>query len=126
MKLNKETAPDIILIDACDALSVTVRGAVYETSVLVSPTQLPAPWPVARFDALDVQAFEAVLALRPAVVLIGTGARQYFPAPSVLRRLIEAKIGFEVMNTGAACRTYNLLAAEGRAVLAVLIVGDGS
>lgn len=125
MKLSKETAPGITLIDAYDTLSVTVRGEAYETPVLVSPSQPALPWLVSRFDTLDDHSFEPLVALRPAIVLIGTGARQRFPALSVLRPLIEARIGFEIMDTGAACRTYNLLAAERRQVLAALIVGDG-
>lgn len=63
-----------------------------------------------------------MLELAPEVVIVGTGARQRFPAPQLLRPLIEAGIGFEVMDLAAACRTYNILASEGRAVAAALLL----
>jgi uncharacterized protein len=56
------------------------------------------------------------------VLLLGTGRRQRFPAPALLRPLIESGRGYEIMDTAAACRTYNILVAEGRIVLAALII----
>ena len=64
----------------------------------------------------------AALALQPEVVLLGTGARLHFPPAEVLRPLIEAGIGYEIMDTSAACRTYDILMAEGRRVLAALVI----
>jgi uncharacterized protein len=60
--------------------------------------------------------------LKPELVLIGTGSRQRFPKPELLKALVQAKIGFEIMNSQAACRTYNILVGEGRQVLLALIV----
>jgi len=59
--------------------------------------------------------------LKPEVVVVGTGTRQRFPSPQVLRPLIEANIGYEIMDLAAACRTFNILATEGRAVVAALV-----
>ncbi len=123
MKLNKENAPGVILIDAYDKESVTVAGQVYQSSRLVTPAAGAVSWQVDRFEGLMADSLLPVVELRPQVVLIGTGARQRFPAPAVLRHLIDARIGFEIMDTGSACRTYNLLASEGRKVLAAIIVG---
>jgi len=73
-------------------------------------------------DELTASDLEPVLALRPEVLLLGSGPRQVFPAPELLAQLYAARIGFEVMDTGAACRTYNVLVGEGRAVAAALII----
>ena len=74
--------------------------------------------------ALTPAHFEAVLALRPELVIFGSGARLQFVSPALYRALIEARVGIETMDTGAACRTYNVLAAEGRSVVAALLMPD--
>jgi len=79
-------------------------------------------WAAARFDALRAADFEAVLALQPELVLVGTGPRQRFPAAPLLRPLVEQGVGFEIMDTPAACRTFNILIAEGRHVVAALLL----
>ena len=81
----------------------------------------PAAWPVDSFDALDASHFEMLAALRPQLVIFGSGARLRFPPPRLLAGLIGARIGVEAMDTPAACRTYNVLLAEGRSVLAALL-----
>jgi len=73
------------------------------------------------FEALVVAHFEWLRSQQAEIVLLGTGPRLRFPHPSLTRPLIEAGIGLEVMDTGAACRTYNLLASEGRKVLALIL-----
>lgn len=80
-------------------------------------------WDVAAAEALTPESLATVLAERARVsfLVLGTGARQAFPAPDVRAALAEARIGLEIMDTGAACRTYNVLLAEGREVAAALI-----
>jgi uncharacterized protein len=73
------------------------------------------------FESLEIAHFEWLRAQGAEIVLLGTGPRLRFPHPSLTRPLLEAGIGLEVMDTGAACRTYNLLASEGRKVLAVIL-----
>jgi uncharacterized protein len=121
MKLNREITTGMLLIDAYDASSITIRGQQHTGSQIVRPAGLQA-WPVEGVAALRAEDFLPICALKPALVLIGTGVRQHFPPPALLRPLIEARIGFEIMDTGSACRTYNLLAAEGREVLAALLL----
>ncbi|MDP5237910.1 Mth938-like domain-containing protein [Uliginosibacterium sp. 31-16] len=121
MKLNREISSNLLLIASYDAGSFTLDGKRHESSLIVTPETVQA-WPVRGFAALTAQSLDAVCALKPALVLIGTGTRQHFPAPAVLRPLIEARIGFEIMDTGSACRTYNLLAGEGRSVAAALLL----
>ena len=74
------------------------------------------------FEALAESDFEAIRTLGPEILLLGTGDRQRFPAPSLLRPLIEARIGYEIMDLPAACRTFNILASEGRKVAAALLI----
>jgi uncharacterized protein len=78
-------------------------------------------WPGIGFAQLSSAHFEGVAALRPELVIFGSGAKLRFPAPSLQRSLIQAGIGLETMDSLAACRTYNILAGEGRHVLAILL-----
>jgi len=80
------------------------------------------PWAPERIDQLRAAHFDQVLALRPELVVFGSGIRHRFIAPSLVRCLIERGIGVEMMDTAAACRTYNILAGEGRSVLAALLL----
>jgi len=94
-------------------------------SVIVSAGTLIENWRPRAISEMKVADLEPALALAPEVLLIGSGARQVFPGRELLAALHHAKIGFEVMNTGAACRTYNVMLAEGRAVVAALLPDRG-
>jgi uncharacterized protein len=100
---------------------VAVNGVRYEHAIVVTPERIE-PWPVVRSSPIHPEDVTALLAHTPEIVLIGTGARLDFPPAAVLRPLIDARIGYEVMDTGAACRTYGILMAEGRRVVAALVV----
>lgn len=100
---------------------VAVNGVRYEHPLVVTPETI-GPWPVVRPSSVSADDVAALLAHTPEIVLIGTGARLEFPPAAVLRPLIDASIGYEVMDTGAACRTYGILMAEGRRVVAALVV----
>ncbi len=91
-------------------------------SLLCLPTGIFA-WSCARAEDADLREFETILSVLepPAFLLFGTGRTQLFPPAPVRRLFIEAAIGLEPMDTGAACRTYNVLLAEGRPVAAALI-----
>lgn len=100
---------------------VAVAGTEHTQSVVV-PWQGPVvAWDAADFDSLTVEHFARLAALAPELVIFGSGPRIRFPSPALLRPLIDAKIGFETMDTAAACRTYNVLFAEGRRVVAALL-----
>jgi uncharacterized protein len=95
---------------------------VYASSVLV-PWQGPVlSWVEGGFDALQAAAFDRIAELAPEVVVFGSGSRLRFAHPSLMRGLLERRIGVETMDTAAACRTFNVLAAEGRQVLAALLL----
>jgi uncharacterized protein len=100
---------------------VIVNGVEYRSSVLVPAAGTVTAWPVERFVELTEAHFEAIAALAPELVIFGSGPRIRFPHPSLIRPLITRRIGVETMDTAAACRTYNVLLAEGRAVVAALL-----
>ena len=95
----------------------------HRDNLLVTPDQLIDGWAPGGFDALSEADFAALAALKPEVALFGSGAVMRFPHPRLTRALADAGIGLEVMDTPAACRTYNILAAEGRRVAAAILVG---
>ena len=122
MKIHLESGLGQNFIRAYAAGQVTINQEVYTRSVVVTAQQIIADWPPANPADLLAAHFEAVVSLRPEVVILGTGARLQFPAPSIIRPLVEAGIGIEVMDTGAACRTYNILMSDGRSVAAALMM----
>lgn len=94
----------------------------HEKNLVVMPDTLHEPWAPGGFEALTEDDFAMLVELKPEIVLLGTGSRQRFPAPRLLRPLVEAGIGCEVMDLAAACRTYTILMAEGRRVAAALLI----
>ena len=108
-------------ITSCGAGFVGVNGTAYTHSVLVTPERV-VQWHVADPPHLAASDIAALLEHEPEIALLGTGPTLGFPPAQVLRPLIEAKIGYEVMDTAAACRTYGILMAEERRVVAALIV----
>lgn len=94
----------------------------YDASLIVTATTLIEHWRPRRMAELALDDLEPVIALQPEVLLVGSGQRQVFPDRAILAALYRARVGFEIMDTGAACRTYNVLVAEGRKVAAALIV----
>jgi uncharacterized protein len=101
---------------------VQIGATEYRQNVIVLPDRVVTGWAKGGYDALTEADFEALAALEPEVVLLGTGLTLRFPHPRLSRSLAAARIGLEVMATAAACRTYNILAAEGRKVAAALLV----
>jgi len=101
---------------------VEINQTPYAHAVLLSSDGAISEWPVQSFDGLETSHFTQMVELKPELVLIGTGNKQRFPKPELLKPLIAAKIGFEIMDSQAACRTYNILVGEGRQVLLALIV----
>jgi uncharacterized protein len=101
---------------------VVVNQARYEHSLIVLPDRIIEGWEAVTFEQLTAEHFDFLLSLQPEMVLFGTGATLRFPHPTLTRSLIESGVGVEVMDTNAACRTYNILTAEGRRVAAALLI----
>jgi len=101
-------------------------GAVPHTHSVVVPWSGDIlPWGAATPAELTAEHFERLVALRPEVVIFGSGPRLQFVPPALMRALMAARIGCETMDTPAACRTYNVLASERRKVLAALLISGG-
>jgi len=121
LKLHLANPAGTKLFTAYGADHVMVNSERYERSIVVLAQEVRSDWDAAGFDALDETHFSWLLALKPDVLLLGTGAQQRFPHPRLYRALTDAGIGVECMTTPAACRTYNILAAEGRKVVAAIL-----
>lgn len=100
---------------------IEINGERHAHSVVLAPEGPVQRWDVEEFAALSAEHFSGLLSLQPELVLFGSGGRQRFPHPRLTAALAHERIGVEVMDTQAACRTYNILAAEGRRVIAALI-----
>lgn len=114
------------LIEAYEPGRVRIGGQDYTGTLAVTAGRVLAQWGPPDFAALDATHMAAIAELAPQVVLLGTGRRQRFPDPALYAVLLERGIGVEIMDTGAACRTYNILAGEGRTVVAALIAEAGA
>lgn len=100
---------------------ILIDGHSYHKALIVSPDRVISDWGPASAGEITEERFAALLELGPQVIVVGTGDRQVFPNPRIYSSALEQGIGVEIMDTGAACRTYNILMAEGRTVAAGLI-----
>jgi uncharacterized protein len=101
---------------------VSINGRRYTRPIVVSAEEVRADWTATDFSSLSAAHFDYFLALKPEVLLLGTGAKQQFVHPDLYRELIRARISIECMDTPAACRTYNILVAEDRKVVAAVLL----
>lgn len=127
MKFSEILDPTSLRIEAYDAAHFRINGQIFTHAVMLLPNNVVQPWPSATIERLcksDLGKADlaALLEAQPQLIVIGTGARQRMPPPSLMAAGIDQGIGIEWMRTGAACRTYNLLAAEGRQVAAGLLL----
>ncbi|HZZ91435.1 MAG TPA: Mth938-like domain-containing protein [Usitatibacter sp.] len=122
MKFERETAQGKNLFTGYGEGYVAVNGARHTSSLVVSGERLVTDWPVSSVAGLTADHLAAILELQPEVLLLGSGARFAFPDPALLAPVYQAGIGVEVMDTPAACRTYNILLGEGRNVVAALVL----
>lgn len=123
MKLTDETLAGINLVRAHAPGEIRVGETVIRNSCLLRADRLE-PWRPQTFDALTMADLEPIFELQPEIVVLGTGTRQRFPDAKLLGAMLERGIGCEVMNTPAACRTYNVLVSEDRPVVAALLLQD--
>lgn len=122
MQFSQDLPEGYFYFRACNPGAVTVIDRVLTRSFLLAPDRLVEGWPVAVVADFDGAAADAIAALKPEVVLLGTGERQVFPPRDAQIALLRRRIGVEVMDNAAACRTYNLLAGEGRRVIAAIML----
>ena len=121
MDLTLEQPGDYLFIRSVSVQGIQVVDDFYNSSIIVSAKQVIPDWPVNSVENITEQHLVKVLDLQPELVLIGTGARQAFLPPWQMMYFYSRNIGIEVMTTDAACRTFNVLVAESRNVVAALI-----
>jgi len=105
--------------------AIVVNEEVFTQSLIVLPDRLIRNWPPQSFQDLTQQHFDDIATLGPEIVILGTGRTLKFPSAALMEPLCKTQIGFEVMDTGAACRCYSALASEGRRVAAALLMIQG-
>ena len=122
MKIEREQAEGKNLFTGYGEGYVAVNGTRHTASLVVAGDRLVTDWPARSLEEIGPDHLAAIVELKPEIVLLGTGATFRFPEPGLLAPLQNAGIGVEVMDTPAACRTYNILLGEGRGVVAALIL----
>jgi uncharacterized protein len=125
MDLSLDRPDDYLFVRRAGADAITLADRELKHSFLLTPDQVVENWPAASADMLSADDVAALLALQPELVLLGTGQRQIFPAPAFMAGFLRKGVGIEVMDNAAVARTYNLLAGEGRRVLAAFILDAG-
>jgi uncharacterized protein len=121
MRFTQDSGSATNVIRAYRAGEIKINDALFRTPVIVSASAIADGPPIESVDQLETGHGAAILALKPELVLLGTGTRQQFPEPRFGAQFLRASIGFEVMDTGAACRTFNVLVGEQRRVVALLL-----
>jgi uncharacterized protein len=119
--------PDVISVQSINAYGpgwVQVADERLTSSVVISSAGARFDWQCARFEDLTSDHFDELAKLQPELVIFGSGTRLRFPPAALTRALIEQQIGMETMDTQAACRTYNVLAGEGRVVVVALLMAS--
>ncbi|MEJ2601774.1 MAG: Mth938-like domain-containing protein [Gammaproteobacteria bacterium] len=120
MRFSLDTPPGIS-ISACSDAGVEIAGTLYRSSILVLPDEV-REWRCPDIHSLDAETLAPAVDHRPDILLLGSGRALAFPDAALTRRLGHRGIGLEVMDTAAACRTFNILTGEGRHVVAALVI----
>ena len=121
MELNQESSDGKYHIKAYEPGKITINDTEYTHSVIITQDSLISPWEVDNINNLNSIELARLIDFEPDVLLIGTGQKQQFLPPELQQVLFNAKIGFEIMDTAAACRTFMLLLSESRHVVAALL-----
>lgn len=124
MKLSLDIGDGNYVITGYEPGVVYINATAYRQNLLITPENLYTEWSLGTLADLQVSAFDCLRPQLPDVLLLGTGTRLRWPDRKLLPTLREAGVGLEVMDTAAACRTYNILMAEGRTVAAGLILEE--
>jgi len=122
MQFTRDFRLDINLIRSHTTGALVIGDQTYTSNLILSPSQIMPDWAVASTEFLTIEQLKDALAMKPGILLLGTGELQTFPDPELMAAVMGLGIGLEVMDTAAACRTYNILASENRPVVAALII----
>jgi uncharacterized protein len=122
MKLHPD-ASNTYSIQGYSNEGVVVNGQTQPGAMVLCAVCGPKPWGVEKFENLVQSHFDELLTFKPELIIFGSGPRLQFPSPGLLQGLIKQGVGVETMDSGAACRTFNVLAGEGRRVVLALLPG---
>jgi uncharacterized protein len=123
MKLTDERSGSVNFVRSYSPGELRIHEQLFHRSCLLTADQIIADWKPQTLEELELEHLEVIVALEPEVVVLGSGLRQRFPEARILAHLLSRRIGCEVMDTGAACRTFNILLSEDRRVVAALFLG---
>ncbi|HUW97735.1 MAG TPA: MTH938/NDUFAF3 family protein [Acidiferrobacter sp.] len=124
MKIHLDTSDGRHVIRTYEPGRILIGTASYERSLILTPDRIIDDWRPQHFGELDAQALEELLGLQAEVVLLGTGSKLRFLGSAQPASPTHLPVAIECMDTGAACRTYNLLLSEGRPVAVGLLIAD--
>lgn len=122
MKLHSDPQSSQNTITGYGIGFIEVNKTPFSNALIIQPDGEILIWEAEDYSQLTEKHFAMIGTLKPELVIIGTGKKQYFLSPTILQPLIRSKIGFEMMDSQAACRTYNILMGEGRKVLAAILL----
>jgi len=122
MKFTADTASGNV-IRSYSPGKIRLQDNTLTSNAIISQDQIIPEWDPAPLAELSIADFAPALELKPDIILFGTGEQQHFPELSLLTEIMRSGVAIEVMNTTAACRTFNVLIGENRAVVAALLVG---
>ena len=122
MKFAEDNQKEGYVITAYDSTNIVINGKSFTQSLIIAGEQMNDSWGVDSISTLTNEHVDTILSFKPELILIGTGRSLTFPAVDAYAPIISAGIGVDFMDTGAACRTYNILMGEGRGVVAGLIL----
>ena len=121
MEFNLEVPENQFFIRSVSAEGIQVHHDFYNCPFILSGQRLIPEWDVKTIEDINEETLQVIFDLEPEVILIGTGGNQLFLPPATQVHFFRQQLGFEVMTTDAACRTFNVLATEGRHVVAALL-----
>ena len=121
MALSENLISGSYSIQAYSESQVTINEQPYSQSLILSASEIISHWPVTHLEELQQHHLQAIVDMKPEVILLGTGEKQIFPDIEIIGYFAQLGLGLEVMNTGAVCRTFNILVAEDRKVVAAII-----
>ena len=122
MKFAQDRPHQGYVITSYDSDSISINGKVFSQSLIIAANQLQQSWELKSIEALQENHINQILSFQPELIILGTGDSLVFPATETYSAIINLGIGVDFMDTGAACRTYNILMSEGRNVVAGLII----
>ncbi len=122
MKLHLADFAEKKVFTGYDDDHVMINKTRYEKNVIVLPDHIIENWSATTISQLNIEDFECIFPYRPEIILLGTGAKHNFPDHNIMSHVTKLGIGIEVMDTKATCRTYNILAEEGRHIAAAILI----